>query len=56
MSFAGKTAAGTVGVSGMTLKVLKAEGKTYFKADKEFFESSGAPADDHGPHRRQMGR
>lgn len=45
MSFAGETAAGTVGVSGMTLEVLKAEGKTYFKADKEFFESSGAPAD-----------
>ncbi len=45
MSFAGETASGTVGVSGMTLEVLKADGKTYFKADKEFFESSGAPAD-----------
>ncbi len=45
MSFAGKTASGTVEFSGMTLKVLKADGKSYFKADKEFFESSGAPAE-----------
>jgi hypothetical protein len=45
MSFAGETASGTVGVSGMTLEVLKADGKSYFKADKEFFESSGAPAE-----------
>ncbi len=29
----------------MTFQVLKADGKSYFKADKSFFESSGAPAD-----------
>lgn len=45
LAFAGKTASGTVGVSGMTLEVLKADGRAYFKADKEFFQSSGAPAE-----------
>ena len=45
MAFAGKTASGTVGIDGMTLEVLKADGKSYFKADKEFFKSSGAPAE-----------
>jgi hypothetical protein len=45
MAFANETASGTVGVGGMTLKVLKADGKSYFKADKAFFESSGAPAE-----------
>jgi hypothetical protein len=29
----------------MELKVLKADGNSYFKADKKFFESSGAPAE-----------
>lgn len=45
MSFAGKSASGTVEFNGMTLKVLKADGASYFKADKEFFESSGSPAE-----------
>lgn len=45
MSFAGKTASGTIEFNGMTLKILKADGKSYFKADKEFFESSGTPAE-----------
>jgi hypothetical protein len=45
LSFAGKTASGTVEVAGLTLKVLKADGKSYFKADKSFFESSGLPAE-----------
>ena len=40
MSFAGDTASGTIGVDGMKLELLKADGKSYFKADKEFFESS----------------
>ena len=45
LSFADQTATGTVGVSGMTLTLLKADGKSYFKADKSFFESAGAPAE-----------
>jgi hypothetical protein len=45
LSFAGETASGTLGVSGMKLELLKADGKAYFKADKEFFQSSGAPAE-----------
>ena len=45
LSFAGDTATGSIGAEGMTLKLLKAGGKSYFKADKSFFESAGAPAD-----------
>ena len=45
LSFAGETATGTVGVSGMTFELLKAGGKSYFKADDSFFESSGVPAE-----------
>jgi hypothetical protein len=45
LSFAGETATGSIGAEGMTLKLLKAGGKSYFKADKSFFESAGAPAD-----------
>ena len=44
MSFAGASASGTVEFNGMKLEVLKADGKSYFKADKSFFESSGAPS------------
>ena len=43
MSFAGESVTGTIGVSGMNLQLLKADGKSYFKADKKFFQSSGAP-------------
>jgi hypothetical protein len=45
VSFADESATGSVSVSGMTLKLLKAGGKSYFKADKSFFESAGAPAE-----------
>ena len=45
MSFAGKTASGTVAFNGMKLELLKADGASYFKADKKFFESTGAPAE-----------
>lgn len=45
LAFAGETAEGTVSVSGMELELLRADGKAYFKADKKFFESSGAPAE-----------
>ncbi|WP_332666861.1 hypothetical protein [Aeromicrobium sp.] len=45
LAFAGETASGSVGVSGMQLELLKADGKSYFKADKAFFESTGAPAE-----------
>jgi hypothetical protein len=45
IAFAGETASGTIGFSGMKLEVLKADGKSYFKADKEFFASSGTPAE-----------
>jgi len=45
LAFANKTADGSVKVSGMELQLLKADAKTYFKADKKFFESSGAPAE-----------
>ncbi|KQV74838.1 hypothetical protein ASC61_07395 [Aeromicrobium sp. Root344] len=45
LAFANKTADGSVKVSGMELQLLKADAKTYFKADKAFFESSGAPAE-----------
>lgn len=45
LAFAGETAEGTVSVSGMELELLRAGGKAYFKADKKFFESSGAPAE-----------
>lgn len=44
MSFAGDTASGTIEFSGMKLEVRRADDKSYFKADKSFFESSGAPA------------
>jgi len=44
LAFAKKSVSGTIGVSGMELQVLKADGKSYFKADKEFFQSSGAPS------------
>ena len=45
LGFAGDTASGKVTVNGMDLELLKADGKAYFKADKEFFVSSGAPAE-----------
>jgi len=45
MSFAGESVTGNIGFSGMKLELLKADGKSYFKADKEFFQSSGAPAE-----------
>jgi hypothetical protein len=44
LSFAGKTASGSIHFSGLELELLKTNGKAYFKADKKFFESSGAPA------------
>lgn len=44
LSFAGKTTSGSIEFGGMELELLKADGKAYFKADKSFFESSGAPA------------
>jgi len=43
MSFAGASASGNVEFNGMKLEVIKADGKSYFKADKSFFESAGAP-------------
>jgi hypothetical protein len=45
LAFTRKTTSGTIGFNGTKLEVLKADGKSYFKADKEFFESSGAPAE-----------
>jgi hypothetical protein len=44
MSFAGETADGSISVNGMEFQMLKAGGKSYFKADESFFQSSGAPA------------
>lgn len=45
IAFAAGGAEGSVTASGQTLEVLKADGKSYFKADATFFESSGAPAE-----------
>lgn len=45
LAFAGETVSGTIGTAGQTFELLKADGKSYFKADQEFFESSGAPAE-----------
>ena len=44
LSFAGKSTSGSIEFGGMELELLKADGKSYFKADKSFFQSSGAPA------------
>src|SRR5690349_17366816 len=38
MSFAGASASGNVEFNGTKLEVIKADGKSYFKADKSFFE------------------
>jgi hypothetical protein len=45
LAYAGKTASGTVGVSGAEFEVVKVDGKSYFKAGDEFFKSAGAPAE-----------
>ena len=45
LAFAGETGSGSIASSGITFEVLKADGKSYFKAGKEFFDSSGAPAE-----------
>lgn len=45
LSFAGKSTSGSIEFGGMELELLKADGKSYFKADKSFFQSSGAPAE-----------
>lgn len=45
LDFAGDTASGTITTNGMALELLKADGKTYFKAGKEFFGSGGSAAE-----------
>lgn len=45
LGFAGETASGSVGAGDLTFELLRADGKSYFKAGKEFFQASGAPAE-----------
>ena len=46
LDFAGEESTGSISLGdGMKAEVLKVDGKAYFKADKEFFQSTGAPAE-----------
>ncbi len=40
LGFAGETASGTIGINGLTIELLKADGKSYFKASDDFYRST----------------
>lgn len=46
LDFAGETASGTIGIQGLSIELLKAEGKAYFKASDDFYRSTAGESAD----------